>query len=131
MMLYFAACLALGSVIEIYLLKELSVHLSIINTISEIMLTFLVGIFVGRSWGPAYFEKLQRSLRSRTLPSDDTVYGVTMALASMALITPGLVTDVLGLLILIPAARPFFMNMVLNLAKVKIQQGQQYFFFQD
>lgn len=130
-MLYVAVCFALGSVIEIYLLKELSVHLSVMNTVSEIMLTFIVGIFVGRSWGPAYFEKLQRSLKSRTPPSEDTVHGAALALASMALITPGVVTDTLGLLILIPATRPIFTNMILNLAKVKIQEGRQYFFFQD
>lgn len=130
-MLYVAVCFALGSVVEIYLLKELSVYLSIMNTVSEIMLTFIVGIFVGRSWGPAYFEKLQRSLKSRALPSDETVNGAALALASMALITPGVVTDTLGLLILLPATRPIFNNMILNLAKAKIQEGRQYFFFQD
>lgn len=129
--LYIALGFVLGASAEISLLRGMGDLISITNTLSEIMLTFIVGIFLGRSWGDDYFQKLQWHLRSCTLPADETVNGALMACASMALITPGVISDVLGLLILIPATRPIFKRLVLKLVKTKIAQGQQYFFVKD
>ncbi len=124
-------CFALGTAGELYLLKWLGDQISILNTISLVMLTFLVGIVVGRSWGKQIFDKMQWHLKSRTLPADDVVNGAVMCLASMALITPGIVTDSIGLLILFPLTRGLFTSLALNLVKKKISSGQLYFFFRN
>jgi len=52
-----------------------------------------------------------------------------MSLCSMLLITPGVLTDMIALLIMIPATRGFFKDMALKLTKKRIQSGQTYFFF--
>ena len=122
---------AIGTVIELYGLKWTSESLSIINTVSLIMLTFLIGIVVSRSYGNECFERIQRSLKSREAPADDVLNGAVMSLCSMLLITPGVVTDMIALLIMIPATRGLFKDMALNLAKKRIQSGQTYFFFKD
>jgi UPF0716 protein FxsA len=120
---------AIGTVIELYGLKWTSESISIINTVSLIMLTFLIGIVVSRSYGNECFERIQRSLKSRETPADDVLNGAVMSLCSMLLITPGVVTDMIALLIMIPATRGLFKDMALNLAKKRIQSGQTYFFF--
>jgi UPF0716 protein FxsA len=122
---------AIGTVIELYGLKWTSESLSIINTVSLIMLTFLIGIVVSRSYGNECFERIQRSLKSREAPADNVLNGAVMSLCSMLLITPGVVTDVIALLIMIPATRGLFKDMALNLTKKRIQSGQTYFFFKD
>ena len=122
---------AIGTGIELYGLKWTSESLSIINTVSLIMLTFLIGIVVSRSYGNECFERIQRSLKSREAPADDVLNGAVMSLCSMLLITPGVVTDVIALLIMIPATRGLFKDMALNLTKKRIQSGQTYFFFKD
>jgi UPF0716 protein FxsA len=122
---------AIGTGIELYGLKWTSESLSIINTVSLIMLTFLIGIVVSRSYGNECFERIQRSLKSRETPVDDVLNGAVMSLCSMLLITPGVVTDVTALLIMIPATRGIFKGMALNLTKKRIQSGQTYFFFKD
>ena len=95
------------------------------------MLTFLIGIVVSRSYGNECFERIQRSLKSREAPSDDVLNGAVMSLSSMLLITPGVVTDTIALLIMFPASRDFFKGMALNLTMKRIQSGQSYFFFKD
>jgi len=125
------AFFAIGTGIELYGLKWTSESLSIINTVSLIMLTFLIGIVVSRSYGNECFERIQRSLKSREAPSDDVLNGALMSLCSMLLITPGVVTDVIAFLIMIPATRGLFKDMALNLTKKRIQSGQTYFFFKD
>ena len=123
------AFFAIGTVIELYGLKWTSESLSIINTVSLIMLTFLIGIVVSRSYGNECFERIQRSLKSREAPADDVLNGAVMSLCSMLLITPGVVTDMIALLIMIPTTRGLFKGMALNLTKKRIQSGQTYFFF--
>ena len=125
------AFFAIGTGIELYGLKWTSESLSIINTVSLIMLTFLIGIVVSRSYDNECFERIQRSLKSREAPSDDVLNGALISLCSMLLITPGVVTDVIALLIMIPATRGLFKDMALNLTKKRIQSGQTYFFFKD
>ena len=100
-MLPVAAFFALGTGIELYGLKWVSESISIMNTISWVMFSFLVGIVVSRSYGDECLERIQRSLKSREAPVDDVLNGAVMSLCSMLLITPGLITDTIGLLIMI------------------------------
>jgi UPF0716 protein FxsA len=131
MLLPVTAFFAIGTGIELYGLKWVSESLSIINTVSLIMLTFLIGIVVSRSYGNECFERIQRSLKSREAPTEKVLNDAVMSLSSMLLITPGVVTDVIALLIMLPATRDFFKGMALNLTMKRIQAGQSYFFFKD
>jgi UPF0716 protein FxsA len=95
------------------------------------MLTFLIGIVVSRRYGSECFERIQRSLKSREAPADDVLNGAVMSLSSMLLITPGIVTDTIALVIILPATRDLFKGMALNLTMKRIRSGQSYFFFKD
>ena len=131
MLLPVTAFFAIGTGGELYGLKLVSQSISIINTISLVMFSFLVGIVVSRNYGNECFERIQRSLKSRESPTDEVLNGAVMSLCSMLLITPGVLTDTLGLFIMIPATRGIFKNIALNLTRKRIQAGQQYFFFRD
>ena len=95
------------------------------------MLSFLVGIVVGRSWGKDNFDKIKWNLKSQTLPNDELLNGVVMASASLLLITPGIITDLVGLFILIPSIRPMFKEILMGFFKKKIAGGELYFFIKD
>ncbi len=131
MSLLVTAVFALGTGIELYGLKFVSEKISILNTVSLIMLTFLVGIVVSRSYGKEVFEKMQRQLKSREAPGDEVLNGAVMGVASMLLITPGVVTDIIALFIMFPVSRGLFKGIALNISKNRIQSGQPYFFFKD
>ena len=122
---------ALGTGIELYGLKFVSDSISVLNTVSLVMLTFLIGIIVSQSYGKEVFEKMQRHLKSREAPGDEALNGAVMGVAGMLLITPGAVTDIIGLLIMIPITRGIFKQIASNLSKKRIESGQPYFFFKD
>ena len=125
------AFFALGTGIELYGLKFVSDSISILNTVSLVMLTFLIGIIVSQSYGKEVFEKMQRHLKSREAPGDEALNGAVMGVAGMLLITPGALTDIIGILIMIPITRGMFKQIALNLSKKRIESGQPYFFFKD
>ena len=125
------AFFALDTGVELYGLKFVSDSISILNTVSLVMLTFLIGIIVSQSYGKEVFEKMQRHLKSREAPGDEALNGAVMGVAGMLLITPGAVTDIIGLLIMIPITRGIFKQIASNLSKKRIESGQPYFFFKD
>ena len=73
---------AVGTGVELFLLKLVSDYISVVNTLSLIMLTFLIGIVVGRSYGKEYFDKMQWHLKSRSIPEDEAVDGAVMSVAN-------------------------------------------------
>ena len=119
------------SLIELFGLLQISIVLSTLNTISIIMLSFLVGVVIARSYGKEFLDKIQWHLKSRSKPSEEVLNGTVMVIASYMLITPGPITDTLGLFIMIPATRSFFKDLVLFLVNRKIGNGELYFFFKD
>ena len=125
------AFFALGTGIELYGLKFVSDSISVLNTVSLVMLTFLIGIVISQSYGKEVFEKMQRHLKSREAPGDEALNGAVMGVAGMLLITPGAVTDIIGILIMIPITRGIFKQIASNLSKKRIESGQPYFFFKD
>ncbi len=118
-----------GTGVEILSLGWLSGEISTINTFSFSMFTFLFGIVVGRSWGKEYFEKMQWHLKARKIPDNETLNGGVMAFASFLLITPGLVTDILGFMITLPQTRGIFRSLAAKYAQSRIDAGVSYYFF--
>jgi UPF0716 protein FxsA len=121
--------LIVTTVVEIFSLTWLGTQISVLNTISLTMFTLLLGVINGRSYGEEWYEKMQWHLKSGTLPSDDVVNGAVMNVGSKLLLMPGLVTDVLGLLIVFPKTRFIAKSIALNLFKKKLSRREQWFFF--
>jgi UPF0716 protein FxsA len=122
---------AIGTFAEMYLLTIVSASISVINTLSLIMFTFLIGNIINRSWGKEYFDKMQWHLRSRSVPGDDVLNGSVLALSGMFLITPGVITDVIGILIVLPFTRFIFKDITESIVKKKISNGELHYFFKD
>ena len=122
---------AVGTFAEMYLLTVVSASISVINTLSLIMFTFLIGNIINRSWGKEYFDKMQWHLRSRSVPGDDILNGSVLALSGMFLITPGVITDVVGILIILPFTRFIFKDITESIVKKKISNGELHYFFKD
>jgi len=123
--------LIVATVVEIFSLTWLGTQISVLNTISLTMLTLLLGVINGRSYGEEWYEKMQWHLKSGTLPSDEVVNGAVMNVGSKLLLMPGLVTDVLGFLIILPQTRFIAKKIALNLFKKKLSRREQWFFFQQ
>ena len=123
--------LTVGTAVEIFSLTWIASEISILNTFSLVMFTLLLGVINGRSYGEGWYEKMQWHLKSGTMPSDDVVNGTVMNVGSKLLLTPGVVTDVMGLLIVLPQTRFIAKNIVVNLFRKKLNRREQWFFFKN
>lgn len=74
-------------------------------TVALVVLTALVGTLLVRAEGRHTLRKIQRRLQGGELPTDELLDGALLIAAGAFLLTPGLVTDIIGFSLAIPLTR--------------------------
>lgn len=100
--------LALVPLAEIWLIMKLAENTSWLTTIAVVLLTGAIGIGLVRWQGMKTIREIQRQVAAGQSPSKTIVSGVLVLLAGAMLLTPGLLTDTAGFLLLIPPVRYAF-----------------------
>ncbi len=91
--------------LELYILLRINVAFGLANTLGLIILTGVVGAALARWQGFQVITRVQDALRQGTVPALDLLDGLLIMCAALVLVTPGLITDTVGFLLLIPPAR--------------------------
>ncbi|MDE0758854.1 MAG: FxsA family protein [Pseudomonadales bacterium] len=90
---------------EILILLELGTYLSIFDILLLIIGTAAIGLFLVRRAGLNTLIKGQNKLSKGEIPQIEVIEGLLLLITGALLLTPGLITDSVGFLILIPAIR--------------------------
>ena len=91
--------------VELILLIEIGQRIGTLATIGLIVGTGIVGASLARQQGISTFARLRKDLEAGRLPAEPIVDGVLILVAAAVLITPGVLTDLVGFLCLVPACR--------------------------
>lgn len=91
--------------IDFYLLFQVGVQLGFWTTVALVILTGLVGAALARWQGINTLARINSELAAGRMPAAELSDGAMILVAAALLVTPGFVTDVIGLLLLIPPAR--------------------------
>ena len=70
-----------------------------------VVLTALIGMLLVRAEGRHTMRKIQRKAASGEAPTNELLDGALLLVAGAFLLTPGLVTDAIGLLLVVPLTR--------------------------
>jgi len=113
-------------IIEIYLFIKVGSQIGALTTISLIFLTAFIGILYARYEGFNTLKSGMSQLVKNELPVYEIVSGAALAFAALLLIIPGFATDVLGLLIIFPPTRKFFLKNVSKNYSKKVKEKQNF-----
>jgi len=80
-------------------------YIGVLPVIGLIFLSSAIGGILLRIQGIGVLRKLSSEMDAGRLPARELIHGTMIVLAGLFLLTPGFVTDVLGLLLFIPAVR--------------------------
>ncbi|HAS62316.1 MAG TPA: membrane protein FxsA, partial [Vibrio sp.] len=92
-------------IIEIGLFIQVGGFLGLWPTIALVLVTAFVGASLVRSQGLQTLINVQNRLQQGELPAQQIFEGVMLAVAGVLLLTPGFMTDALGMLVVLPAPR--------------------------
>jgi UPF0716 protein FxsA len=76
-----------------------------VGTVALVVLTGLVGLLLVRAEGRHTARRIQQRLARGSLPEDELIDGALLVAAGAFLLTPGLVTDLLGFVLVLPPTR--------------------------
>ncbi len=93
--------------LELWILLQIGHLVGLAPTIALVLLTGAAGATVARLQGLATLRRARAALDSGRLPATEAVDGLLILLAGAFLVTPGLITDTCGLVLLVPTARAF------------------------
>lgn len=91
--------------VELAILVEVGRHIGTLSTVTLVILTGVLGAWLARREGLGVLGQIRSDLEAGRVPGPAIVDGVIILIAGMVLITPGLLTDIVGFLCLIPATR--------------------------
>ncbi|MFW6022108.1 MAG: FxsA family protein [Halanaerobiaceae bacterium] len=107
--------------IELALLIELSQYFGIMPTIILVAGTGLIGVSIARRQGYSVVNGIKTKLRQGIMPADDLIGGLLILIGGAMLLTPGLLTDLTGFLLILPLTRKFFAKIVKDKFMIYIQ----------
>jgi UPF0716 protein FxsA len=105
MLLKLFLCFTLIPVVELYLLIKVGTVLGGVNTILLVIISGFLGAWLARLEGMNTLVKLRANLQQGLMPAEELLDAVIIFIAGVVLITPGFITDALGLLLLWPVTR--------------------------
>lgn len=121
MLAYLLILFLLLPFVDLYLLIELTSYIGFPATLGLIIVTGVVGAFVVKREGRNVLGKLQRSVSAQEV-SRNLLEGVLLAVGGLMLLSPGLITDLLGFLMVI---RPTRERIMLKIAS-KIRKNSNF-----
>jgi UPF0716 protein FxsA len=91
--------------IELWLLIWVGGQLGLMTTVALVIVTGILGATLARFEGLATLRRFQSRLAAGQLPHEDILDGLLILMAGAVLLTPGLLTDTVGFLLLVPPVR--------------------------
>ncbi len=99
------ALLVVLAIAELYVIVVVASHIGALNTIALLFVVAVVGIWLVKREGLAALGRLRSTIDEGRIPHRELVDGFLLLLAGVLLIPPGFITDVIGLLLLLPPVR--------------------------
>src|SRR3954452_13302699 len=90
---------------ELYVIFKVGDLIGILPTLALLVADSLLGSWLMRSQGRAVWNRFQETMQAGRVPHREVIDGVLVIFGGAFLITPGFLTDILGILLLLPPTR--------------------------
>ncbi|MFG1499720.1 FxsA family protein [Halobacteriovorax sp. XZX-3] len=114
--------------IEIYLLFSIGGQIGGGNTFLLVLITGVIGAALAKSQGAALLAKIQGELSQGRVPANSFIHGLLVFGGGLLLLTPGFLTDVLGLSMVLPLTRHLWLIYLKKFFMSSIESGNVQFY---
>ena len=98
--------------VELFVILQVGHAIGALNTVALLILVSMVGAWLVKREGISVLRRAQERMAEGAVPGRELVDGVLILLAGALLITPGFLSDVLGVLLLLPPVRAALRGLV-------------------
>ncbi|OED43167.1 hypothetical protein ACH42_10780 [Endozoicomonas sp. (ex Bugula neritina AB1)] len=113
-------------ILEMVVLIEVGGAIGALNTVALVFLGAFIGIQVIRQQGFSTMVKAQQKMAAGELPAGEMAEAFMIAIGGLFMVIPGFITDVLGVLLLIPSVRRWLLRRMIASGRWRVQQTEIY-----
>jgi UPF0716 protein FxsA len=111
-------------VLEIYVLIQVGTRIGAANTVLLVLASALIGAWLAKQQGMRTLLRIRENMSQGIMPAEELLDALLIFVAGAVLLTPGFITDALGLLILFPPSRNRFKRWLRKKFDEWIDQGR-------
>ena len=124
MLLRLTLLFVLTPLIELAILVYLGTIIGALYTILIVVATGILGAFMARNQGLAAISRIRGSIERGIMPSTEIFDGALILVGGLLLLTPGIITDIIGFTLLVPQTRGIIGRWLRSLIRRRIQRGE-------
>jgi UPF0716 protein FxsA len=107
-------------IVEIAVIIQVGQAIGVIETLLLMVAVSVVGAWLVKREGIGVWRRAQRQLDTGVVPGRELVDGMLIMLAGALLLTPGFVSDCLGVLLLLPPVRAGLRRLVIGRLRKRV-----------
>jgi UPF0716 protein FxsA len=111
--------------VELFVIIEVGQAIGVLPTIALLLLDSVLGAALLRSQGRAAWRRFNLALAEGRVPHREAFDGGLIIFGGALLLTPGFVTDIVGLLLLLPPTRAAIRRGLASLFRRRIAMGER------
>lgn len=94
--------------VELFILFQLADVMGAWSTIALVLVTGIAGAALAKSEGRLIIRKIKTEINEGRLPGNEMLNGLCVLVGGALLLTPGIITDILGFSLVIPGLRDIY-----------------------
>ena len=99
-------------IVELYVIVQVAGGIGVLETLGLLILVSIVGAWLVKFQGVFIINRIQSQLTRGEMPADALIDGGLVLFAGALMLTPGFVTDAVGVVLLLPPTRAPFRALV-------------------
>jgi UPF0716 protein FxsA len=120
---FFVVILIVLPIIEIWGLITVGKMIGVLDTIGLLLLSGLIGVYLAIREGRRVWALARVQLNARQMPTQSILDGICIVVGGLMLIVPGFISDILGILLIIPITRGIFRIWLVALIMNRFSRG--------
>jgi len=92
-------------IVELYVIVQVGQAIGVLATIGLLLAVAIIGSWLVKREGARSWLAFVAAMRERRVPAREVADGALVVLGGAMLLTPGFVTDILGLVLILPPTR--------------------------
>jgi UPF0716 protein FxsA len=109
--------------VELYVIIQVGGAIGVLPTLGILVADSILGSFLLRHQGRAAWIRFNRALSEGRMPHKEVLDGVLIIFGGALLLTPGFITDIFGLILLIPPTRAGVRALMARMVRGRLAMG--------
>ena len=120
------ALFVLVPIVELAVIIQVGQALGVLQTLLLMVVVSVVGAWLVKHEGIGVWRRAQRQLEMGAVPGCELVDGTLIMFAGVLLLTPGFVSDCIGILLLLPPVRAGLRGLVIRRLRRRVTAQQTF-----